>query len=75
VFQTTVEDWKRVQRVNLRGPFLGIKMLAPLLSRAGKGSIVNIGSGARLGGSLHHGLCDEQVGPAWPHEIRVRGAL
>jgi 3alpha(or 20beta)-hydroxysteroid dehydrogenase len=41
-------DWERVLAVNLTGPLLGIRTVAPLM-RAG-GSIVNVGSVAGLGG-------------------------
>jgi NAD(P)-dependent dehydrogenase (short-subunit alcohol dehydrogenase family) len=41
---TSVEDFDHVIGVNLRGPFLVIKFGAPLMSRSGGGSIINVGS-------------------------------
>ncbi|MBK7948397.1 MAG: glucose 1-dehydrogenase [Deltaproteobacteria bacterium] len=41
---TSVEDWERLSRVNLMGPFLGIKVCAKALRAAGGGSIVNVSS-------------------------------
>ncbi|WP_157628280.1 SDR family NAD(P)-dependent oxidoreductase [Ensifer sp. BR816] len=40
----TVEEWDRLSAVNLRGPFLMAKFVAPVMRRAGSGTIVNIGS-------------------------------
>jgi 3-oxoacyl-[acyl-carrier protein] reductase len=42
--ETSLEDWERVIRVNLTGPFLVTKALLPLLERADWASIVNIAS-------------------------------
>ncbi|VXB61583.1 SDR family NAD(P)-dependent oxidoreductase [Aeromicrobium sp. 9AM] len=42
------EAWRRVIDVNLRGPFLGMQVLAPLMRDAGRGSIVNVSSAAGL---------------------------
>ena len=41
---TRVEDFERVVAVNQRGPFLGMKSVAPVMKRAGRGSIVNVSS-------------------------------
>jgi NAD(P)-dependent dehydrogenase (short-subunit alcohol dehydrogenase family) len=41
----SVDDWDRTIRVNLRGPFLCIKELLPLLQRSGGASIVNVSAG------------------------------
>lgn len=43
-------DWDRVLAVNLTGPFLGIKAVAPVIRDSGGGSIVNIGSTAGING-------------------------
>ncbi len=45
---TTKETWDRVIAINLTGPFLGCKLCAPYMKKAGKGSIVNISSIAGL---------------------------
>lgn len=42
--QTSSADWERLTRVNLTGPFLGIKVCARALRAAGGGSIVNVSS-------------------------------
>ena len=43
-WQTAVEAFERVLRVNCIGPFLGIRTVPPVMRAAGGGSIVNIGS-------------------------------
>ncbi|WP_026575719.1 glucose 1-dehydrogenase [Bacillus sp. UNC438CL73TsuS30] len=40
----TLEGWERVQAVNTRGVFLGMKYTAPEIRKAGGGSIINISS-------------------------------
>jgi NAD(P)-dependent dehydrogenase (short-subunit alcohol dehydrogenase family) len=40
----TEEDWDRVITTNLKGPFLMSRAVLPVFRRAGRGSIVNIGS-------------------------------
>lgn len=51
IAKTEREQWRRVLAVNLTGPFLGMKVLAPLIRDAGGGSIVNVSSAA---GIDHH---------------------
>ena len=56
LFDTTLEDWRRVSAVNVEGVFLGCKHAAPLLAEraprwAGGAAIVNISSVAGLVGS------------------------
>ena len=56
MFETTLEDWRRINAVNVEGVFLGCKHAAPLIAeRAGKwqggGAIVNLSSIAGLVGS------------------------
>ena len=46
----TLASFRRTLEVNLAGSFLGIKCAAPSVTRAGGGSIVNIGSISGLGG-------------------------
>lgn len=45
---TTPEQFARILAVNLTGTFLVIQAAAPALRKAGKGTIVNIGSGVGL---------------------------
>jgi 3-oxoacyl-[acyl-carrier protein] reductase len=42
--ETAVDDWNLLMETNLRGPFLMIRALAPLMIEAGRGHIVNISS-------------------------------
>ncbi|EQB02577.1 3-alpha-hydroxysteroid dehydrogenase [Sphingobium quisquiliarum P25] len=44
LFQTTLDDYLKVLKVNLAGAFLGIKAVGPGMAARGKGSIVNISS-------------------------------
>ncbi|MGW0734613.1 glucose 1-dehydrogenase [Streptomyces sp. NPDC002851] len=50
VEEETYENFERLLRVNLLGPFLGIQAVVPALKDAGGGSVVNISSTAGLGG-------------------------
>ncbi len=43
------EDWERVLRVNLQGPFLMAQAAADMLAASGRGAIVNIASAAIMG--------------------------
>jgi 3-oxoacyl-[acyl-carrier protein] reductase len=48
--QIPLEEWERVLRVNLTGPFLCARAVLPAMRRARWGRIINIASGAvRLG--------------------------
>ena len=42
--ETSVEEYERVFRVNGLGTFLGIRAVAPVMTEAGGGSIVNVSS-------------------------------
>jgi 3-oxoacyl-[acyl-carrier protein] reductase len=44
----TYEEWQKILAVNLTGPMLCIKAVAPVMQRQGGGRIVNIASGAGL---------------------------
>lgn len=50
VLSTSLEDWERVQRVNVTGAFLCSKYAVPLMQRSGEGSIINVASEAGLVG-------------------------
>jgi NAD(P)-dependent dehydrogenase (short-subunit alcohol dehydrogenase family) len=43
-----LDDWNQVLAVNLTGPMLGMKHVAPAMARAGGGAIVNITSNVSL---------------------------
>jgi NAD(P)-dependent dehydrogenase (short-subunit alcohol dehydrogenase family) len=45
-----VELWDRVMAVNVRGPFLMAKHLAPMMIDRGRGKIINVGSGTAYKG-------------------------
>ena len=48
--QIPLEEWERVLRVNLTGPFLCARAVLPAMRRAKWGRIINVASGAvRLG--------------------------
>ncbi|KSZ56097.1 short-chain dehydrogenase [Rhodococcus pyridinivorans KG-16] len=49
--ETTDEMWDRIMQVNLTGAFKLTRAVLPLMLEAQHGSIVNVGSGASLGGS------------------------
>jgi len=44
IADTTVADWQRVLNIDLSSVFYGMKFLAPLIGKAGGGSIVNVSS-------------------------------
>lgn len=46
--EMTLEEWRRILSINLDGPFIVCHAAYPALKAAGKGTIVNIGSGAGL---------------------------
>lgn len=48
IFEQSVEDWQEILRVNLIGPFLAIKLAAPIIREQGGGSIICTASVAGL---------------------------
>jgi 3alpha(or 20beta)-hydroxysteroid dehydrogenase len=44
ILDTDIEDWHRIIEINLSSVFYGMKAMAPLIARAGGGSIVNVSS-------------------------------
>lgn len=46
--QTPIEDWDRVQAVNVRGPFLCTRSVLPAMLRQGAGHVITIASVAGL---------------------------
>jgi NAD(P)-dependent dehydrogenase (short-subunit alcohol dehydrogenase family) len=46
-----VDEWDRVMAVNVKGPWLCAKAVAPAMTRAGKGKIINISSGTYMAGA------------------------
>ena len=51
---TTVEEWERVMAVNVRGVFLCVKHIIPMMRKRGGGVIVNIGSIEAMGANPAH---------------------
>jgi len=49
---TTDTDWRRVMSVTLDGVFYGVRAALQRMARQGSGSILNISSGAGLGGEV-----------------------
>ena len=48
--EVTIEEWDRIQEVNSKGVFLGVKATLPYMKASGGGSIVNISSMAGIVG-------------------------
>lgn len=84
--QTSLEEWQRVLAINLTGVFLGLKHQLQAMLAAGRGSIVNVSSGAGLVGipylspycaSKHAvlGLTKTAAMEAAPKGLRVNAVL
>lgn len=48
IMTATIDDWDRTIEVNLRGVFLGLRHVAPVMQERGGGTIVNVTSFASL---------------------------
>ena len=44
VWETDLEEWRKVLRINLDGPFICAKAIVPVMLRQGYGRVVNIAS-------------------------------
>ncbi|UAL29940.1 SDR family oxidoreductase [Nocardioides rotundus] len=53
--EVTVEDFERVQSVNVTGVFLGLKHVLPILTAKRSGSVINMSSNGGLDGTLYLG--------------------
>ena len=62
--QITVEEWDRVQAVNVRGTFLCCKAVYPQMKKQGKGKIINISSA-----TFHQGT------PYFIHYVTSKGGI
>ena len=62
--QISVEEWDRVQAVNVRGTFLCCKAVYPQMKKQGKGKIINISSA-----TFHQGT------PYFIHYVTSKGGI
>lgn len=60
---TSVEDWDKLLSVNLRGPFLCTRAVAPGMKRRRSGAIINVSSNAGVrGGNNESAYCASKFG-------------
>lgn len=81
ILDTDVEHWQKVFDINVKGVFLGIKCIAPLMIKATRGVIINVSSVAGLVGYYAaaysaskwaiRGLTRAAVAELSPYNIRV----
>lgn len=61
--ETTLEDWNRILAVNLRAPFLLVKVFKDSMAARGGGSIINVTSrSAEIGFVAEIGYCPSKFG-------------
>ena len=53
LIDVSLEDFEKVQRVNVVGVFLGMKHVLPVMLKQGSGSVINTSSNAGLDGTLN----------------------
>jgi NAD(P)-dependent dehydrogenase (short-subunit alcohol dehydrogenase family) len=63
-YEIDVDEWDKVQAINVRGTWLCIKSVFPYMKKQGKGKIVNISSGTFFAGS-----------PGLAHYVASKGAV
>ena len=63
-YEIDVDEWDKVQAINVRGTWLCIKSVFPFMKKQGKGKIVNISSGTFFAGS-----------PGLAHYVTSKGAV
>ena len=49
IIETSLEDFEKVQKVNVNGVFLGLKYVLPIMVKQGSGSVINTSSTAGFG--------------------------
>lgn len=62
IVETEVADWRRLIDINLSSVFYGMKFMAPLLTRAGGASVVNVSSIAGMLGYFAAGYAASKWG-------------
>src|SRR3954447_4701393 len=62
MMETSREDFERVLNVNLTGPFLAMRALAPVMRDSGGGSVINVGAAAGMTGHFSAAYSSSQRG-------------